>query len=196
MTGDLWTESLESHKTHRASRIAVAALEIISTAGLSGLTMSAIAKRAGISRQTLYRYFPDTESVLTAAVGLIAEVEEHIDKLLAAGSPQDRLEQFVTMMVEGAAAGHPSPLPYLHSLPPDARDQARRHMAHVEQLVVAIVADGVADGSFTAELDPEIDGALLYRLVIAAHDLATASDDPAHLIERIVGLTMRITRPR
>ena len=107
MTGDLWTESLASHKTNRASRIAVTALEIVSAAGLSGLTMSAIAKQAGISRQTLYRYFPDTESVLAAAVGLAADVEEHIEERLAAGSPQERLDQFVTMTVEGAARRPP-----------------------------------------------------------------------------------------
>ena len=158
--------------------------------------MSAIAKRSGISRQTLYLYFPDTESVLAAAVGLAADVEEHIKERLEAGTPQERLEQFITMTVEGAAAGHPSPLMYLHSLPPDARDQAQRHVAQVERLVVAIVADGVADGSFTAELEPDIDGALLYRLVIAAHDLAAADDDSAAVVEHIVRLTMRVVQPR
>lgn len=189
---DLWTESLASHKTDRANRIAVAALEIVATAGLSGLTMSAIAAGAGISRQTLYRYFPDTESVLAAAVGLAAGVEDHIEERLASGTPRERLERFVRMTIEGAAAGHPSPLIYLHSLPPEAREQARHHVAQVERLVVAIVADGVADGSFTAEMDPEIDGSLLYRLLISVHDLAAVGDDTETLVEHMTRIAERI----
>lgn len=189
---DLWTESVASHKTDRANRIALAALEIVSAAGLSGLTMSAIASRAGISRQTLYRYFPDAESVLAAAVGLAAGVADHIEDRLTSGTPRERLDQFVRMTIEGAAAGHPSPLIYLHSLPPDARDQAQRHVAQVERLVIAVIADGVADGSFTPDLEPEMDGSLLYRLVISAHDLATAADDTQTVIDHIGKLTERI----
>ena len=192
---ELWTESLASHKTTQASRIALAVLEIVSTSGMSGLTMSAIAKRAGISRQTLYRYFPDTESVLAAAFGMSSEVEQHIEKQLGAGDPPDRLANFVTMTLQGAAAGHPSPLIYLYSLPPEARDQARRHVEHVQALVQAIVADGVADGSFSRELEPAIDGALIYRLVIAAHDLAAAGDDPAEAINHVLRVTSRVVRP-
>lgn len=193
-TGDLWTESLAGHKMDRANRIALAALEIVSSSGMSGLTMSAIAKRAGISRQTLYRYFPDAERVLAAAVGMAAEVEQHIERQLAVGHPIERLNNFVTMTLQGAAAGHPSPLTYLYSLPPEARMRARRHADHVQALVQAIIADGVADGSFTPALDPAIDGALIYRLVIGSHDLAAIDDDPQDLIDHVLRVTDRLVR--
>ena len=37
-------------------------------AGIDGLTMEAVAERVGVSLRTVYRYFPDRPSLLTAAL--------------------------------------------------------------------------------------------------------------------------------
>ena len=54
----------EMAETHQ--RITDAAIELHATVGPSRTTMSAVAKRAGVERRTLYRHFP-TESELFAA---------------------------------------------------------------------------------------------------------------------------------
>lgn len=62
----LWTETIEEHRraVHDATLDAFAAL--IAEHGLAAVTMSQLALAAGIGRATLYKYFPDVESVLVA----------------------------------------------------------------------------------------------------------------------------------
>ncbi len=62
----LWTETIETHRreVHDAALDTAAAL--VAEDGLLSVTMSAIAGRTGIARATLYKYFPDVESILVA----------------------------------------------------------------------------------------------------------------------------------
>jgi len=45
-----------------------AVLHLMAEAGMDGLTMEAVAERVGVSLRTVYRYFPDRPSLLTAAL--------------------------------------------------------------------------------------------------------------------------------
>ena len=47
-------------------RIVEAAVELHQSIGLAATTVSAIAERAGVQRLTVYRHFPDQESIFTA----------------------------------------------------------------------------------------------------------------------------------
>src|SRR3954453_15851565 len=62
----LWTDTLEDHR--RAVREATldTAAALVAAHGLRGVTMSRIAEETGIGRATLYKYFPDVESILLA----------------------------------------------------------------------------------------------------------------------------------
>ena len=173
----------------------MAALELVATLGMSGLTMSSIADKAGISRQTLYRYYPDIDAVLTAAMTSGASIESHLSDLSSEGTPGEQLDFLLTMILEGFAAGHPSPAQFEQSLPPSAREAARQHGERIEQLVSAIVERGLADGSFSAELDATIDGPILYRFIISAADLVAAAEEPAQVIEHVMGRVHRLTDP-
>lgn len=173
----------------------MAALEIVAADGMSGLTMSSIADKAGISRQTLYRYYPDIDSVLTAAMTSSAGIEAHINELTSVGTPSEQLDSLVAIILEGAAAGHPSPTQYEQSLPPQAREAARQHAERIEQLVIGMAKQGVADGSFSADLDPIIDGAILYRLIISAHDLAADAEEPTAIIQHVTNSVHRLVDP-
>lgn len=54
-------------------RIVEAAVELHGIAGPARTTMSAVAERAGVQRNTLYRHFPDERSLLDACSGLHAQ---------------------------------------------------------------------------------------------------------------------------
>ena len=54
-------------------RIVEAAVELHGTVGPARTTVSAIADRAGVHRQTLYRHFPSERELLTACSGLWEE---------------------------------------------------------------------------------------------------------------------------
>ncbi len=78
-------------------RILTAALGLIGRRGVRRLGMREIAETAGVSRGTLYRYFPSKDHVLAAA----AEYDAHrfsdgLDTVLAAArSPEDRISAFM-----------------------------------------------------------------------------------------------------
>jgi AcrR family transcriptional regulator len=80
-------------ETHR--RITEAAIDLHGTVGPSRTTLSAVAKRAGVERRTLYRHFP-TESDLFAACSahyFTANPWPELDSWRAIRDPGQRLER-------------------------------------------------------------------------------------------------------
>jgi AcrR family transcriptional regulator len=60
----LWNETIESHRHDVRQAIIDATAELVEEHGLMSVTMSRIAEQSGIGRATLYKYFPDIESIL------------------------------------------------------------------------------------------------------------------------------------
>jgi AcrR family transcriptional regulator len=90
----LWTETLETHRREVRDAILDTAAALVAEQGLRGVTMSQIAEETGIGRATLYKYFPDVESILrarhhrqiSAHLAHLAEVRDQ------AAGPRERLE--------------------------------------------------------------------------------------------------------
>jgi AcrR family transcriptional regulator len=83
----------EMARTHR--RITEAAIELHGTVGPARTTMSAVARRAGVERRTLYRHFP-SEADLFAACSthyFIANPWPDLDDWRAIRDPRQRLER-------------------------------------------------------------------------------------------------------
>lgn len=191
--GELWDSSVSDHRARQSERISRAVLEIVTTHGISALTMTAIAEVAGISRQTLYRYFPDVESALAQAVRPSPETEAEFERRLAtAALPTKRLEVFMGLVLEAAEAGHPSPEQFDASLPPEARAELRVHTDQFERLLVGILVDGVADGSFDRDLDPEVDGRILHHVMQLVYSMADGSDRGRLMAERLTVLLKKL----
>ena len=78
-------------------RILTAALGLIGRRGVRRLGMREIAETAGVSRGTLYRYFPCKDDVLAAAAAYDAQrFSDGLDEVLAAAlSPGDRIAAFM-----------------------------------------------------------------------------------------------------
>jgi AcrR family transcriptional regulator len=67
-----------------ADRIVPAALRVLGSYGLTKLTLDDVAKEAGCSRATLYRYFPGKAALLLAVVdGEAARLRSGLDEALA-----------------------------------------------------------------------------------------------------------------
>ena len=62
----LWNETIESHRSAVRDATLDATAALVAEHGLLAVTMSRIAEETGIGRATLYKYFPDVESVLAA----------------------------------------------------------------------------------------------------------------------------------
>src|SRR5829696_2518374 len=58
----------ERRRQETAELILDAVLDLLADAGINALTMDAVAQRVSVSLRTVYRYFPDRASLLTAAL--------------------------------------------------------------------------------------------------------------------------------
>jgi AcrR family transcriptional regulator len=58
----------ERRRQETAELILDAVLDLVAEAGIDGLTIEAVAERVGVSLRTVYRYFPDRVTLLTAAL--------------------------------------------------------------------------------------------------------------------------------
>jgi AcrR family transcriptional regulator len=157
------------HQVRQADGIVHAAMGLVFDEGVSALSMKAIAGAAGVSRQTLYKYFPDVASVLRAAVQSASHDTTSIE---AEETPVDQLTAFVRYVLSAAAAGHPSPTALEPVLAPDVRAELQAHSSDVRRLLAVILQRGVDDGVFRTDLDPDLDADIVYRTVMALADQA------------------------
>ena len=130
--------------------------------GSSGMSMAALAAKAGISRATLYRYFSDIDSVLVGIAEMIAQHDEDLAAaVLAEPGARRQLQQIVTTMV-GAHAGDALPVEAIAgALPPAARELLEAHERRTLRLVQEILERGRQSGELRADVDPEPDAALV-----------------------------------
>lgn len=179
--------ALSDKRSRTVGSILSAAMLIVTEEGIAALSMSALAARAGVSRQTLYNYFPDVDAVLASMVELgDAGTAELAGRMREAADARDALAVFVLGAVDTVRSGHPSPIAMSAALPPELRTAMRAHEARAEQVVVDALARGMAEGSLRADLEPELDGRILYRAAFAGAELArTPGADVDHLTERL-----------
>ncbi|MFC5824164.1 TetR/AcrR family transcriptional regulator [Nonomuraea insulae] len=83
----LWNETIDKHRAAVRDAALDAMAKLVAEHGLVALTMSQIAEQAGIGRATLYKYFPDAHTVLTAWHE--REITAHLDQLAAVVDPAD-----------------------------------------------------------------------------------------------------------
>jgi AcrR family transcriptional regulator len=192
--GGSWDDTLSEHRQRQAEHIAASAMAIIARDGVSALTMSAIADEAGISRQTLYKYFPDVDAVLLGMTRLSEGMESDLaERAERAEDATAGLLVYVEASLAAAAAGHPSPTALASTLPPEARASLQAHVDRSEALVVRLMRRGLEDGSFRSDLDPELDGRLVYGMVMAAHGVAERTPvDARRLAEHVARSVLRV----
>src|SRR5439155_3927540 len=90
------------------ARILDATFRALQDFGLSRLTVEDVAQRAGLSRQTVYRYFPSKDHLMLAVVS--REEEKFLDGVRAAFVENDELHEAIavsTRFVLTYAREHP-----------------------------------------------------------------------------------------
>src|SRR5262245_2309197 len=75
----LWRETIEAHRRDVRDAVIDATARLVTTEGPLAVTMSRIAEESGIGRATLYKYFPDVESILFAWHD--RQIGEHLRRL-------------------------------------------------------------------------------------------------------------------
>jgi AcrR family transcriptional regulator len=166
-------------------RILTAAFSLIGRRGVRRLVMQEIAEAAGVSRGTLYRYFPSKDSVLAAAADYDeARFSRGLDEALAgAEHPHERVSAFMAYAFDFIRTHPCRPLfetesgfvmGYLLEHLPSLRDELVRRLGDALDSVPAVasgalgreqLADVIARLFAASWIIPEADDASLVQSV-------------------------------
>lgn len=184
----LWDDTIEEHR--RAVREATldATAALVRKNGLAAVTMSQIAADTGIGRATLYKYFPDVESILVAwherqVSAHVEQLREVRDRTAAAG---ERLEAVLEKFALMSHQHHDNALvALLHR-----RDHVARAEKHLRALIKELLVEGAAAGDLRSDIAPD-------ELVsFCLHALTAASSLPSKAaVLRLVAVTLAGLQP-
>jgi AcrR family transcriptional regulator len=182
----LWNNTIETHRqTVREATVETTAA-LVARNGLRSVTMSQIAEETGIGRATLYKYFPDVESILRAWHE--REIDRHL-QLLAdardrAADPAHRLRAVFEAYAQIALGSHGHDDADLAALL--HRDEHVRRAQHrLEGMLRDVMAEAAAAGVVRTDVPPAELAA--YSL----HALAAAGSMPsAAALRRLVDITL------
>ena len=158
----------------RPQQIIDAALEIFGERGLAAARLEDIAKRAGLSKGTIYLYFPNKEELFREVIRttIIAQIERAERELAAA--TQQSAHETLAQFVRGYWGFLRSPTfaalfrlihAELSNFPDLARFYGREVVERVLRLVTGIVERGVRSGEFR-DVDPAVAARMLGPMLL------------------------------
>jgi AcrR family transcriptional regulator len=172
-----------------------AAVAELAEVGYGGVTVEAVAARAGVGKSTIYRHWQDKLDLIADAFETFHErmvpdlgelrAREAIELLVghvAEVVVDSIFSRCIPAMIEGAERD------------PRVRDFFHSYSAERRQALTDLIARGIDDGEFDATLDPELAtetllGTVFYRRLMTAQPF-----DPARageLVALVLGPTVR-----
>lgn len=175
-------QALASHKTQ--DRLLDAAERCMARYGLQKVSMLDVAREAGLSRGSVYRYFPTRDDLIEAVLTRTAEA------FVAASEPfVDRGATLADQVAEAAAfvAGHHDDLQFTLRLPAGTDSLlAMLLTVHLDRFLAAQVAfwqPRLAAAAERGEIRPGLDhgqaGEWLVRIIFTFAVMPSATFDPA-----------------
>lgn len=173
---DEWEASLALHRAQQRRLIQRAAVDLATEQGLGSVGMVDVAKRAGISRATLYKYFSSVEAMLASF--MISEVEqEHAtleQRLAGLDDPLERLHAVLShLLVYFASPGHRSASTVIdpHQFSPEVGAQVGAAMQRLHDMVRDQIVAAVDAGALRSGTDVEVLADVFQHLLTAGRTL-------------------------
>jgi len=174
----LWTETVETHRHEVREAILDATSRLVQSRGLLAVTMSDIADATGIGRATLYKYFPDVETILNAWHQ--RHVEAHLEELRRieqrTADPVTRLQavlrRYADICRKRRRHGDDELAAVLHR-----STQFRKSQRQLDDLISTLVAEAAAAGAVRQDVPAEeLARYCLHALAAAGNSSTTAID--------------------
>ncbi|KRE70196.1 TetR/AcrR family transcriptional regulator [Arthrobacter sp. Soil762] len=177
------TNAAQRAETQR--RVLTAFGELLFTHGLPGLTMTDVARHAGVGRTAVYNYYADIEELLISYA--LDETERFLaelrDSLSALDNPVERLALYVRTQVEDLSRRHLPPGPAMAAvLSPSSFAKLADHVGELSVLLQGILRDGMAQG-YLPQADIGQQAQLIHGTLSSS--AARGSNEPAELEARI-----------
>lgn len=163
----LWNETIDAHRREVREAILATTAALVGERGLQSVTMSQIAEQAGIGRATLYKYFPDVESILMAwhERHVSAHLEHLVEVRDQAGDAVERLEAVLLAFAFISQERHGIDLAaLLHR-----GDHVARAQEHLGTMVRDLIAAAAKAGAVRDDVAPsELASYCLHALTAAS----------------------------
>lgn len=185
----LWDETMDAHRRAVRDAILETTVALVDADGLAAVTMSQIAKEAGIGRATLYKYFPDVQSILIAWHE--RHVAAHLDRLAHARDSADGPAHRLEAVLRGYAH-------LTHERRQDGEIAAfvhgDQHAVHAQQQLHGLVRDVIAEAAAAGAARDDVSPAELADYCL--HALSGAGRLPSQAaVRRLVDVTLTGLRP-
>lgn len=167
-----------------------AAVEELAEAGYGGVTIEAIAARAGVGKSTVYRHWRDKLVLIADALetfheqmvpdlrelpvrAALASLLRHVAEVLI----DSTFSRCIPALIEGAERD------------PRVREFHRSYSAERRQAIIDLIARGIQEGEIRREIDPELAttallGAVFYRRLMTSQ--AFNPDDADQLVTLVL----------
>lgn len=162
-------------------RILDAAAECVLAYGIERVTLAEIARRAGVSRPTVYRRFPDTQSILAAL--LTARVVRVLDDDAAAGEVDREALVARIVGVAGRLQHDDIVMAVLHNAPELAMVYIAERLGTSQQILI----DAVAGQLKLAQEDGSVRAGDPRRLAAMCLLITQSTVQSAQMVEPILG---------
>jgi AcrR family transcriptional regulator len=174
-------------------RIIDAAMALIAEKGLAAVTISGVAKGAGVARQTVYNHFVDVDAIIVAVQRQHDPTNAaHMDALLeTAATPKEMIELYVRHSIASHGQGEDA-MALRSSLGPDAREEMDAHRVAAREVLASIVEAGVKDGSFSRDLDPIVSASLINGMLSGLDGLGGGSHTSPELSVEVIRAALRM----
>ncbi|NHU86166.1 TetR/AcrR family transcriptional regulator [Kocuria sp. JC486] len=160
--------------------------------GLTGLTMTHVAKNAGVGRTAVYNYFADMGELLVAYT--LDETERFMTELRGdlegVENPVDKLAIYIRAQIDDLSRRHLPPGPAMRSvLSPEDFAKLGEHVGALRGMLTTILQEAVDDGWLPAG-DLEEMGRLVHSSLTATADREAVSEEAREAHERHVKATV------
>jgi AcrR family transcriptional regulator len=185
----LWSETIESHRCAVRDATLDATAALVAQSGLASVTMSQIAKDAGIGRATLYKYFPDVEAILVAWHE--RQITGHLEQLANVRDKSSEPSQRLRAVLEAYAL-----IAHEHQHASDLAALLHRgeHVVAAHQQLCEFIRELLIEGARTGALRADVDSGELATYCL--HALTAASGLPNRAaVHRLVAVTLAGLRP-
>ncbi|HEY9228017.1 MAG TPA: TetR/AcrR family transcriptional regulator [Gemmatimonadaceae bacterium] len=152
----------------RPRQIIESALAVFGERGLAVARLEDIAKRAGLSKGTIYLYFANKEELFREVVRstVISKLEEREQLLGEPGTATEVLEQFMRTYWKYLRSSEFAPIfrlvhAEIHNFPDLAAFYGEEVVARGHRLIATLITNGIESGEFRDNIDPRVAARML-----------------------------------